>query len=149
MRAKLYSSTIVEALAIESGGDGPLPYFIGGTPDGSGASMKRLEDFLPALPHVRDDMQDAVLRKLLLGGRATSSSFDIAPSPVADFLYVTLGEARLMKGFDESRSFWDGTTSARVFLALQPREPLAAIATAVSEMAPTRAAAITELMKLL
>jgi hypothetical protein len=149
MRAKLYSSTIIEALAIESGGDGPLPYFIGGTPDGSGVPMKRLENFLPELPHVRDDMQDVVLRKLLLGGRATASSFDIAPSPIADFLYVNLGEARLMKGFDEARAFWEGTTSARVFLALQPREGLSAIAHAVSEMAPTRAAAIAELMKLL
>lgn len=149
MRCKLYSSSLIEALAAESGGDGPLPYFIGGTPDGSGIQMKRLEDFLPAPIVVRDGLRDDVLRQLLQGGRATSSSFDMAPSPVADFLYVSLGEPRLMKGFDEAKTMWDATISPRVFLTLQPREPVLEIAKAVSEMAPTRAAAIGELMKLL
>ncbi len=149
MRCKLYSSTLIEALAAESGGDGPLPYFLGGTPDGSGAPMKRLEQFLPAPVPAAPDTQDEVLRGLLQGGRTTSSSFDIAPSPLADFLYVSLGEARLMQGFEEARQMWDDAISPRVFLAQQPREPMAAIAHAVAEMAPTRTAAITELLKLL
>lgn len=149
MRCKLYSSSIIEALAAESGGDGPLPYFLGGTPDGSGVPMKRLEQFLPVPTPMREGQRDDVLRGLLLGGRTTSSSFDIAPSPVADYLYVALGEQRLMKGFEEARTMWDGTHASRVFLSLQPREPVQVIANAVCEMAPTRAAAIAELMKLL
>jgi hypothetical protein len=149
MRCKLYSSSVVEALAYESGGDGPLPYFIGGTPDFPGATMKRLENFLPEPTPVRDDLLDPVMRQLLQGGRSTSSSFDIAPSPVADFLYVSLGEPRLIKGFTEAKTLWDNTISPRVFLSLQPREAMIAIAKACCEMAPTRAGALIELMKLL
>ena len=73
----------------------------------------------------------------------------ITPSPVADYLYVALGEARLMKGVVEARTMWDATISPRMFLTLQPREPMLIIAKAVGEMAPTRAAALHELMKLL
>lgn len=149
MRCKLYSSTVVEALAYESGGDGPLPYFIGGTPEVGGPAMKRLEQFLPTPVSAPADQLDPVLRQLLQGGRTTSSSFDIAPSPVADFLYVSLGEPRLMKGFLESKTLWDQKISPRIFLSLQPRTEMLAIATACMEMAPTRSAAISELKKLL
>jgi hypothetical protein len=149
MRCKLYSSSVIEALASESGGDAPLPYFIGGTPETPGANMKRLEQFIPAPTGEREDLLDPVLRQLLQGGRATTSSFDITPSPVADYLYVMMGEARLMKGLLEARSMWDATISPRMFLSLQPREPMIAIAKAAGEMAPTRAGALAELMKLL
>ncbi|MFT3713685.1 MAG: hypothetical protein QM817_39000 [Archangium sp.] len=149
MRCKLYSSSVVEALAYESGGDGPLPYFIGGTPEVGGGPMKRLEQFLPEPKAASAEHVDPVLRQLLQGGRSTSSSFDIAPSPVADFLYVALGEPRLMKGFGEAKSMWDQKISPRIFLSLQPRDEMLAIATASMEMAPTRAGAIAELKKLL
>ncbi len=149
MRCKLYSSSVIEALASESGGDGPLPYFIGGNAETPGANMKRIEQFMPT-PHVeREDLVDPILRQLLQGGRATNSSFDISPSPLADYLYVALGEARLMKGLQEARTMWDATISPRMFLSLQPREPMLIIAKATGEMAPTRAGALAELMKLL
>jgi hypothetical protein len=97
----------------------------------------------------REDLLDPVLRQLLQGGRATSSSFDITPSPLADYLYVVMGEARLMKGVQEARTMWDATISPRMFLTLQPREPMMVIAKAAGEMAPTRKSALMELMKLL
>ncbi len=149
MRCKLYSSTVVEALASESGGDGPLPYFIGGTPELGQPAMKRLELFLPEPVSAPEDQLDPLLRGLLMGGRATSSSFDIAPSPVADFLYVSMGEPRLMKGFQESKAYWEQKISPRLFLSLQPRDEMLAIATACMEMAPTRSKALEELKKLL
>ena len=149
MRCKLYSSSVIEALASESGGDGPLPYFIGGNAETPGANMKRIEQFMPTPQVEREDLLDPILRQLLQGGRATNSSFDISPSPLADYLYVALGEARLMKGLQEARTMWDATISPRMFLSLQPREPMLIIANAMSEMAPTRAGALAELMKLL
>jgi hypothetical protein len=149
MRCKLYSSSVIEALASESGGDGPLPYFIGGNAETPGANMKRLENYMPTPEVEREDLVDPVLRQLLQGGRATTSSFDITPSPVADYLYVALGEPRLMRGVIEARTMWDATISPRMFLTLQPREPMLIIAKAVTEMAPTRAGALNELMKLL
>ncbi|PZR05353.1 MAG: hypothetical protein DI536_32280 [Archangium gephyra] len=149
MRCKLYSSSLLEALALESGGDVPLPYFLGGVPDGSGVPMKRLEQFLPAPEPTKEGTLDGIMRGLLLGGRTTSSSFDIAPSPVADFLYVALGEERLLLGFKQAQRMWDGVISPREFLSIQPLDQLEVLAWAVAEMAPTRAIALVELMKLL
>ena len=60
-----------------------------------------------------------------------------------------MGEARLMKGVQEARTMWDATISPRMFLTLQPREPMMVIAKAAGEMAPTRKSALAELMKLL
>ena len=108
-----------------------------------GQSILDSLNLLPAVNFTNNDAYGSA------GGRATTSSFDITPSPVADYLYVMMGEARLMKGLLEARSMWDATISPRMFLSLQPREPMLAIAKAAGEMAPTRAAALTELMKLL
>ena len=125
------------------------PAFIGGTPEPGQPAMKRLELFLPEPVSAPEDQLDPLLRGLLMGGRATSSSFDIAPSPVADFLYVSMGEPRLMKGFQESKAYWEQKISPRIFLSLQPRDEMLAIATACMEMAPTRSKALEELKKLL
>lgn len=149
MRCKLYSSSVIEALALESGGDVPLPYFIGGVPEKPGMPMKRLEQFLPKPLVEGEKGPDPLLRQLLQGGRVTASSFDMAPSPVAEYLYVTLGEARLMRGVTEARTMWNSTIPPRVFLSLQPKEAMLTVAKAACEMAPTRVGALAELMKLL
>lgn len=149
LRCKLYASSVIEALALESGGDGPLPYFMGGTPDMAPGPMKRLEQFLPVpTPAVDPHHQyDSVLRQLLQEGRTTNSSFDITPSPVADFLYVSLGEARLMEGCEEARQMWQAALAPKTFLEKQPRAPITAIAQAASHMAPTRAHALDKLVQ--
>lgn len=152
MRCKLYASSVLEALASESGGDAPVPYFTGGSEAlgaARGAKIKRLEQFMPAPRPQREELLDPTLRRLLQGGRLTTSSFDISPSPVADFLYVTLGEPALMRGVSDARQMWNASLSPRGFLSLQPREPILAVARAATEMAPTRAGALGELMKLL
>jgi hypothetical protein len=149
MRAKLYATALIEAIALESGGDAPLPYFLGGTQDQhAGPPQKRLEQFLPPEEPGASDVASE-LRQLLQGGRATPSSFDVAPSPVADYLYGSLGEARLMRGFDEAQPMWRGEQSPRVFLQKQPRAVVRSVARACAELAPTRASAIIELLKLL
>lgn len=147
MRCKLYAVSLVEALALESGGDAPLPYFFGVSHDSGIDHQKRLEQFLPAELGAAD--VNPLLRQLLQGGRATPSSFDVAPSPVAEFLYGSLGEKRLMQGFNESLPFWRGDKPPRGFLTEQPRAVVLPVARACAEMAPTRAAALTELIKLL
>ena len=149
MRSKLYSSSIIEALAYESGGDAPLPYLIGGVPDGTGQRMKRVEDYFPeAIPAV-GVKHDPLMLQLLSGGRASASSFDVAPSPIAAYLYISLGEERLIQGYFEARAMWDTRVSPRAFLSQQPREVTIAIARATCEMSPTRAGALNELIKLL
>ncbi len=136
LRAKLYSTSIIEALALESGGDAPIDFFMGGTPEAGGPPMPRIEHYLPTLPTAEG--LDPVLRRLLEGGRTTASSFDTSPSPLAAFLYCALGEKRALSGFEDSKRWWAGTLTAAQFLKAQPPVTTRAIALAAVEIATTR-----------
>ena len=147
LRCKLYSSALVEALASESGGDGPLEYFMGGIPEPGGAPVVRIESFLP--PPARPQPGDPLLLRLLEGGRVTASSFDIAPSPIASYLCVALGEPAMMEGLTLARLWWGGERSARDFLEAQPRDVVFALAEAASHVAVTRSGALQALLQLM
>lgn len=144
LRCKLYSVAILEALAEVTGGDAPLDYFMGGLPDQGGPPMKRLERFLPKEPEA-DVPLEPNLRRLLVGGRTTSSSFDLSPSPIAAFLATALGEAAVMGGVSEARKWWAGETSAHAYLAGQPKNAVVALARAAAEIVDTRAAELLAL----
>ncbi len=137
LRAKLYSTSIIEALAAESGGDAPIDLFMGGIPEPGGPAMRRIEHHLPSLPLAEG--LSPVLRRLLEGGRSTASSFDTSPSPLAAFLYGALGEAQTVKGYEDSKRWWAGELSAVDFLRAQPAHTTRGIALAAVEIATTRA----------
>jgi hypothetical protein len=145
LRCKLYGIAMVEAFAMESGGDAPLELFMGGIPKPGGPRMRRIEQFLPQLPQVSG--VDPALLTLLQDGRATASFFDLTTSPLASFLISTLGEASVMAGFVQARDWWAEKSTAREFLSLQPRATTTALAEAATHIADTRAAALRELMR--
>jgi hypothetical protein len=136
LRAKLFSIAVVEALSDVTGGDVPVDYFMGGRKDETGATMRRIEQFLPQLPPAKD--LDPSLHKLLKEGRASASSFDIGPSPLGAFLHATVGESEVMKGVEAARKWWGGAGDAGQFLASQPPKPIAAIARAAANIIETR-----------
>lgn len=147
LRCKLYSTALVEALSVESGGDVPLDLFMGGLPEPGGPMIRRIEQYIEGLP--RAEGVDPVLLKLLEGGRATPSSFDISPSPLAHHLYSAQGEASVMAGVELAQQWWAGKLTAREFLSKQQRESVVGLAEAAAHIADTRAEALRELVKLL
>ena len=138
LRAKLYSISLVEAIAEVTGGDVPLDFFMGGLKPGPGADNlgKRIEQFLPSLANASD--LDPPLHRLLAEGRAGESSFDTGPSPLGAFLHATVGEGAVMKGVDMAKRWWGGALDANEFLASQPARPVAAIARAAGNIMDTR-----------
>jgi hypothetical protein len=132
LRAKLYSISLVEALAAASGGDVPLDYFMGGLKSPRRPALLRIEQFLPALPPADD--RDPALHRLLAEGRASESRFDTGPSPLAAFMHAAVGEARVMDGFEAARRWWATDGDPLAFLASQPRTPIAAIARAAARI---------------
>lgn len=144
LRCKLYGVALLEALAEVTGGDVPIDYLMGGLPDAGGAPMKRLEMFLPGASGNPVPL-DPELKRLLIGGRTTPSSFDLSPSPVAAFLATTQGEATLMDGVGLARSWWTGALTAHAFLMRQPRDAVLALAKGAAEVADTRAPALLAL----
>ena len=134
LRAKLYSIALVEALAMMTGGDVPLDYFMGGGK--SKVQLKRLEAFLPQVEAAH--ALDPHLQRLLADGRASESSFDTNPSPVGAFLHEAMGEATVMKGVELAKRWWGGAGDASTFLRAQPALPAAAIARAAANIIETR-----------
>jgi len=136
LRAKLYSISLVEAIAETTGGDVPLDYFMGGLKSAERPTMKRIEQFLPTFADATD--LDPPLHRLLSEGRASESSFDTRPSPLGAFLHATVGEGDVMKGVELAKRWWAGGSDAATFLASQPRKPVAAIARAAANIIDTR-----------
>jgi len=136
LRAKLYSISLVEAIAEVTGGDVPIDYFMGGVKSPRRPEMKRIEQFLPRVPPVCD--LDSPLHRLLAEGRASESRFDTGPSPLAAFLHATVGEREVMRGVEMAKQWWAGAVDPASFLADQPRLPVAAIARAAGNIIDTR-----------
>ena len=101
LRAKLYSIALVEAIADITGGDVPVDFFMGDLKSPRQPEMKQIEQFLPSTPDTED--LDPSLHRLLSEGRASESSFDTRPSPLAAFLHATVGERALMKGVEQAK----------------------------------------------
>jgi hypothetical protein len=136
LRAKLFSISLVEALAEITGGDVPVDYFMGGVKSQRHPEMRKIEQFLPRHEHPAD--LDRPLHRLLAEGRASESSFDTGPSPLAAFLHATVGEHEVMKGVEMAKRWWAGAGDAKAFLAGQPKAPVAAIARAAANIIDTR-----------
>jgi hypothetical protein len=136
LRAKLYSISLVEAIAALTGGDVPLDYFMGGAKNVQSSEMLRLEQFLPHFSSRRD--LDPPLHRLLAQGRASESSFDTKPSPIGAFLHASVGEATMMEGIEMAKKWWGGAITPSEFLASQPPKPIAAIARAAANIVDTR-----------
>jgi len=136
LRAKLYSISLVEAIAEVTGGDVPVDYFMGGLKSPRRPDMKQIEQFLPTLSDACD--LDPSLHRLLAEGRASESSFDTRPSPLGAFLHAAVGERELMKGVELAKKWWAGAGDPAGFLAAQPRLPVAAIARAAGNIIDTR-----------
>lgn len=143
LRAKLYSIAIVEALCEVSGGMVPLDYVMGGFASPGQPAPRRIEHFLP-----RPESGVAIeplLHALLAVGRASESSFDTGPSPLAAFLHASLGEAAIARGLGVARAVWSGQTTPADFLAGEPARAVAAIARAAAEIIDTREARLRAL----
>ncbi len=136
LRAKLYSISLVEAIAEVTGGDVPVDYFMGGLKSPRRPEMKQIEQFLPALSDAAD--LDPPLQRLLAEGRASESSFDTRPSPLGAFLHAAVGEREVMKGVELAKKWWAGAGDPAGFLAAQPKAPVAAIARAAGNIIDTR-----------
>jgi hypothetical protein len=136
LRAKLYSISLVEAIAEVTGGDVPLDYFMGGLKSPRRPEMKRLEHHLPTLPPAQD--LDPALHRLLAEGRASESSFDTGPSPLGAFLHAAVGERCVMSGVDAAKRWWAHGGDPMTFLAGQPRLAIAAIARAAAYIIDSR-----------
>jgi len=134
--AKLASISVVEALALETGGDAPVSMFLGDlkTVD---VQSDRIEDFLPT-PPARDDI-DPLLLNVLEEGRRLSSGGALAASPLSVFLYRSIGLSGIAAMVDDAKQMFAGELRPVDFLKRQPQAPISAIIDGCTRIALSRA----------
>ncbi|HEY3312107.1 MAG TPA: hypothetical protein VGK00_10740 [Anaerolineales bacterium] len=138
---KILGTTILEALALATGGDAPLSLFMGDVPR-EGVTIKRLEYYLPE----RDDPDwvdhGSIIYQLLEAGRTSETTFDMKNSPLSLFIYKSLSPDQISNYLHCARDFYSGSLSADDFL--QGIDPIIVqpIARACSIMVYTRREAL-------
>lgn len=141
--AKLGSMAVIEALALETGGDAPISMFLGdiSAPDGNPA---RVANFLPP-PLASTAHLDTELLAVLERGRSRESSTDLTSSPVTTFLYRSLGSDGMTALTTQARLMFAGTLSGRSFLMGQPADLVCAIIEACRQIALSRSERLGDL----
>lgn len=139
LRIKLLAQAILEALALETGGDAPLSLFMGDLPHAF-ESVQRLEDFLPDLPVPDWVDRSSTLYLLLDSGRKGDVSFDLTTAPLSLFVYKSLPLADLDRSLLLAQEMFAGRLSPHDFLLQIDRKLVGAIARASAGMVLTRSA---------
>ena len=143
--AKIVSISVVEALALMTGGNCPVSMFLG---DVRGAYGKpdRAEDFLPAVPAI--EPVDAQLVVVLERGREASAN-DLTVSPLTAFVYGYLGRDGTARALIHARKMFAGNLPAMAYLRSLNPDMVRALIRACARIALSRETALLALEKLL
>jgi hypothetical protein len=135
LRLKVVSVTLIEALALQSGGDGPVSMFLGdlSTP---GGKPERIDDYLPVCKGATG--LDLQLLQLLEQGRSQDPRSDLTVSPLTAYIYRCLGPEGCASVMAQARRMADGELSAQALLRTLPAAMLEGIIDACSRIAVSR-----------
>lgn len=145
--AKITSIAIIEALALETGGNGPASMFLGDIHSADGGRPNRLEDFLPSPP--KSAPIDYVLLGVLEKGRSQESRYDLTASPLTAFMYRSLGHEGTKHAYVQAKRMFAGELPAHGFLQSLDREMVEAVIDACAMIAISRRQSLQELKAVL
>ncbi len=138
LEIKLLTICILEALAEETGGDMPLALVMGDLDD-TGSSLIQFIEFPDLqIQNLASHEQRLMLLKLLGNGLQTAQGFDLQKSPLALFIYRTLGPETTHTLAQEAWLYMLGQLTPSDFLARIPEFVLVPVARACAIMIPTR-----------
>lgn len=135
--AKITSIAIIEALALETGGNCPVSMLLGdihcdnGNPD-------RAENFLPRVdvhPNLNTELLD-----VLEGGRAEETKHDLTSSPLTAFVYRSLGDQGVTEALLNANKMFNQERSRMEFLMALNQTMLLSIISACGHIAISRSA---------
>ena len=156
--AKLLSASVLAALAKLTGGDVPVSLFMGDLPSRQQGDPLRLDDFLPKPCSVEVAGEDGLQKlrqdevfQLLSVGRRADTAFDVKSSPLAAYLYASVGDEilnRLLEKEAVKRTMSFPMTDEQAMELLQslPLETVKVIGDCVGELAVSRKTAIQNLL---
>lgn len=136
--AKIVSIALIEALALETGGDCPVAMLLGdirspyGIPD-------RVENFLPPLEG-NGQPTDPALLAIFEKGRARESAHDLTVSPLTAYVYRYEGQAGAIRALEQAKKMFSGEQTPRQFLASLKPALVRSVAGACAHIAISRSA---------
>jgi hypothetical protein len=143
--AKLLSSSTLAAFAALTGGDVPISLFMGDLPSRHRVSVQ-LEDTLPAPSEEELSKCDRDVYSLLAEGRRSETDFDIKQSPMAAYLYGSLGDVGLLDLLAKIKVYPMTVDAAKQLLSELPRLAVQRIGSQMAMVAVSRADRINELL---
>jgi len=147
LKVKLITASILEAFAMESGGDCPICLLMGELPR-PGLDSVRLEQFLPNSSDLNPAHSDPEVWQLLDTGRNKETTFDLKNAPLSLFIYARCSEPELDQLSSLAHGMFKGEVSAIELLKAVPVLIRETIARGLSEMISTRASRVQELAEL-
>ncbi len=144
IRAKICSVAIVEAIALETGGDCPISLFLGdircydGIPD-------RIEKFLPSKIQHHPELNE-VLLNILVGGRSKDSKNDLTASPLTAYFYQIVGHSGLISTFEYAEQMFSQQLTPIQFLQLCDKFLVQSIIQGCKKIAISRANKLDDLL---
>jgi hypothetical protein len=135
LQLKMTSIAIIEALALETGGNGPVSMFLGDIRSTSGRP-ERVEDYLPAGPDALE--LDTQILRVLERGRPEDSRNDLTISPLTAYMYRCLGNAGSTAALAQAQQMVSGGLAPAQFLATLPANMLGTVIDACARIAFSR-----------
>jgi hypothetical protein len=141
--AKITTIAILEALALETGGNCPVSMFLGdirslhGKPD-------RAKDLLPPAKKAAGDINPQLLH-VLERGRAQESGMDLNASPLTAAIYWRMGQAGMQQTLAQAKRMFAGELSTQEFLQGLERDLIRMIIDVCAKIAISRSQLLTEL----
>ncbi len=137
VKAHIVATSVVEALAERSGGDGPLSYFIGAADAGIFQNLAAVD----RAPNVKNSNQpswnDQVMAELK-SKLAGVPRFDHALLPLAAYFYELLGSGGIAELAGHACEVYEKKQNWKWFIELLPREAISEVATAMARSAVLR-----------
>lgn len=135
MKYKIVASALLEILAVLTGGDGPIDYFLG-----SISSPVKMSSFLPQRPPpVGLNERMELVFNFLTGGRGSRTVFDMEESPIASLIMTYIyDEDQLEELYTKCNAYFEQKIDAQELLRTYPKGVVADVATAMSKIAASR-----------
>jgi hypothetical protein len=145
LRLKITSISLVQALAAETGGNGPVSMFLGDirANPAHGANPQSPQHHLPPAPCQQG--LDTRILDWLEKGRPEDSRSDLTVSPLTAYMYRCLGPDGCAQALQQARRMAAGELSARDFLLTLPSDMLGAIIDSCASIAVSRRARLQQL----
>ncbi len=140
MKAFFLSLSLLEAIALETGGETPYELFVGAKKSSREHEPQEISDYLNLEDHPSMNSTDERdVYSVLKNGRVARAKFDRKDCPIGAFLYLELHRGEQFEiQFQNALCFYKGELKGKDFIKTFPPKVIAPVLHALSQLVTTR-----------